>query len=64
VVEGGRPTLLITDGGRPRVDAPPIDALDTCREPSLDGEEVLDAVPGVGRGGVEGPALAFGRAAV
>lgn len=34
--------------------------METCLEPSLEGEEVLD--PGPARGGVDGPALALGRA--
>ena len=50
-----------------------IDEVETCLEPSLEGEAVVDLVPArggvedaglVARGGVEGPALALGRAAV
>jgi hypothetical protein len=49
-----------------------MDEVETCLEPSLDGEAVVDLVPArggveralVARGGVEGPALALGRAAV
>lgn len=50
-----------------------IEAAETCREPNLDGEAVVDWTPARGgvegaalaaRGGVEGPALAFVRAAV
>lgn len=39
---------------------------DTCREvgTSFEGEEVFDTVPVPARGGVEGPALAFGGLAV
>jgi hypothetical protein len=49
-----------------------MDEVETCLEPSLDGEAVVDLVPArggvedaglVARGGVEGPALAFGRGA-
>jgi hypothetical protein len=68
MVEGGRP-VDATEGGRGAV---VIDEVETCLEPSLEGEAVVDLVPArggveeaglVARGGVEGPALAFGRAA-
>jgi hypothetical protein len=57
-----------TEGGRGTV---VIDEIETCLEPSLEGEAVVDLVPArggveralVARGGVEGPALALGRAA-
>jgi hypothetical protein len=57
-----------TEGGRGAV---VMDEVETCLEPSLEGEAVVDLVPArggveralVARGGVEGPALAFGRAA-
>jgi hypothetical protein len=70
MVEGGRPVVDATEGGRGAV---VIDDLETCLEPSLDGEAVVDLMPARGgvdgpvlaaRGGVEGPALALGRAAV
>jgi hypothetical protein len=48
------------DGGRPRADVLVAELVETCREPNLEGEDVLDPEPV--RGGVEGPALAFGRA--
>jgi len=57
-----------TEGGRGAV---VIDEVETCLEPSLDGEAVVDLAPARGgvedaglaaRGGVEGPALALGRA--
>ena len=67
MVEAGRPVVDATEGGRGAVG---IDAVETCLEPSLDGEAVVDLMPARGgvegtalvvRGGVEGPALAFGR---
>lgn len=68
MVEGGRPAVDATEGGRGAV---VIDEVETCLELSLDGEAVVDLIPALGgvagalaRGGVEGPALAFGRAAV
>jgi hypothetical protein len=69
IVEGGRPVVDATEGGRGAV---VIDEVETCLEPSLEGEAVVDLVPARGgvervliaRGGVEGPALAFGRAVV
>ena len=70
MVEGGRPVVDATEGGRGAV---VIDEVETCLEPSLDGDAVVDLIPArggvedaglVARGGVEGPALAFGRATV
>jgi hypothetical protein len=68
MVEAGRPVVDATEGGRAEV---VMDEVETCLEPSLDGEAVVDLVPArggveralVARGGVEGPALALGRAA-
>jgi hypothetical protein len=68
MVEGGRPVCDATEGGRAEV---VMDEVETCLEPSLGGEAVVDLVPArggveralVARGGVEGPALALGRAA-
>jgi hypothetical protein len=69
MVEGGRPVVDATEGGRGAV---VIEDVETCLEPNLDGEAVVDLIPArggvegaalVARGGVEGPALAFGRAA-
>jgi len=70
MVEGGRPVVDAAEGGRGAV---VIDEVETCLEPSLDGEAVVDLIPARGgvdgpalaaRGGVEGPALALGRAAL
>ena len=52
--------MPIEDGGRARADVLATELVETCLEPSLEGEYVLDPDPA--RGGVEGPALAFGRA--
>ena len=68
MVDGGRP-VDATEGGRGAV---VIEEVETCLEPSLDGEAVVDLVARggvedaglVARGGVEGPALALGRVAV
>jgi len=70
MVDGGRPVVDATEGGRAAV---VIDEVETCLDPSLDGEAVVDLAPArggvedaglVARGGVEGPALALGRAAL
>jgi hypothetical protein len=69
MADGGRPVVDATEGGRGAV---VIDEVETCLEPNLEGEAVVDLIPArggvegtalVARGGVEGPAFAFGRAA-
>ena len=68
-MEGGRPATDADEEGRAAV---VIDDVETCLEPNFEGEAVVDLTPArggvegatlVGRGGVDGPALALGRAA-